>query len=91
MKVALPPKIKRQIRIQVRKDNAWQQLCARTFESERNLFGTNLLASGTTDMAMRTDPGFYMVLLRRAVRADHNRAAGVVFGDPGDELRVFFQ
>ena len=35
--------------------------------------------------------GFYMVLLRRAVGTDHNRAAGVVFGDPGDELRVFFQ
>src|SRR5262245_2096823 len=43
-KFLLPPKIKWQIRIQIREDDAWQLCGATPFEQERNLLGANLLA-----------------------------------------------
>ena len=75
----------------MRKNDARQQFRTRTFEPKRNLFGTNLLGPGTADVTMCTDPRFHTPLVRLAVRADHNCAAGMVFCDPGDKLRIFLQ
>src|SRR5256885_16307008 len=61
-KIVLPPKIKRQIGIEMGKDNTRQEFYAWTFQRERNLLGTNLFASGARNMAMRVDPRFNAVL-----------------------------
>src|SRR5260370_32359561 len=68
-KIVLPPKIKRQIGIEMGKDNTRQKLNARTFKRERKLLGTNLFTPGATDMAMRVDPGFDAILLRFSIRS----------------------
>src|ERR1043166_5402883 len=49
-KIGLPPKVKRQIGIQMGKDNARQQGGAGSAETERQLFRTNLSASSSADM-----------------------------------------
>ena len=82
MEFPLPPQIKWQVRIQIGQDDARQLCGASAFQTERNLFGANLLVSATADVAMRADPGIYAVFLGLAIGFDHNRAAGVVFGDP---------
>ena len=91
VKFTLPPEIKRQIGIEMRKNNARQQLRARAFEQKRQLFGTNLFASGAPDMAMRVDPGGDATLFACAFRFDHQRAAGVVLGDFADQRRIALQ
>src|SRR5438046_6105374 len=90
-KIVLPPKVKWQVGIEVGKDNAREEFYARAFQRERKLLGTNLFAPGARNMAMRVDPGFHAIFLRLSVGSDHERAAGVILRDPGDQLRVLFE
>src|SRR6202022_2522530 len=72
----LPPEIKRQVRIQMRKDNAREQACAGTAEQKRNLFRADLLAAGAADVAMSADPRIGFVFAGGAVGLDNDGAAG---------------
>src|SRR5207302_9551676 len=61
-KIVLPPKIKRQVGIEMGENYARQQFYAWSLEQKRNLLGANLFAPGAADVAMRVDPGFDSVL-----------------------------
>ena len=91
VQIALPPEIKRQIGIEMGKDDAGQQIRASTFQEKGNLLGANLFAAGLAHVAMRADPGFDPVFLFVAMCADDNCAAGMVLGNLSDELSVLFQ
>ena len=88
-KFLLPPEMKRQIGIQMRKDDARQQICARSFEQKRKLLGADLFAACATDVTMRADPRFHAILGRVAIGANDDRAASVILRDLRDELRIF--
>src|SRR5207302_4144051 len=90
-KIVLPPKIKRQIGIEMGKDNTREEFDAWTLQRKRNLLGTNLFATGARNMAMRIDPGFNAVFFRFSIRSDYERATGVVLRNPGNQLRVFLK
>ena len=64
----LPPKIEREIGIELGKDNVRQQAALLALERKRKLLRTDLLAAGAADVAMRADPGFDPALLRRSGR-----------------------
>ena len=91
MEFALPPKIKRQIGIELRKNHVRQEPGAWAFEQEGNLFRANLFAAGLADVAMGADPGFDAILFRVRVRANDNGAAGMVARDFGDQFCVLFE
>src|SRR6266516_4955745 len=80
-KFILPPKIKRQIGIKVRENNIRQQIDRESFQKKRELFRTDLLTSGATDVAMRADPRRDAVFFCRWICADHDRATGMVLRD----------
>src|SRR5207244_9446598 len=81
-KIVLPPKIKRQIRIEMGKDNTRQEFYAWTFQRERKLLRTNLFVPRATDMAMCVDSGFDPVLCRVSIRPDPERASGMFLVSP---------
>jgi len=87
-KIVLPPKVKWQVGIEVGKDNAREEFYARAFQRKRKLLGTNLFAPGAGYVTVRVQPGFDPVLFRFSIRSDHERAAGMILGDPGDQLRI---
>src|SRR5689334_15670916 len=51
VKLPLPPKIKRQIRIQLREDNVREETGAWTAQQKRELLGANLFAASAIDVA----------------------------------------
>src|SRR5207244_11180296 len=81
-KIVLPTKIKRQIRIEMGKDNTRQEFYAWTFQRERKLLRTNLFVPRATDMAMCVDSGFDPVLCRVSIRPDPERASGMFLVSP---------
>jgi hypothetical protein len=90
-KFALPPEIEREIGIELGKNDVRQEPRRRSFEQKRELFRTDLFVAGAADVAMHVDPRLDPVLFRGGVRADHDRTAGMVFGDFGNDFRVHRQ
>ena len=84
----LPPKVKRQVRIQVGENNARKQSRAHAFEQERNLFGANLFAPGMANVAMGADPGFQVILFCLAISFDNDRATRVVLSNSRHQLCI---
>src|SRR5215472_11212904 len=81
VKFFLPPKIKRQVRIQIGEDDVWQLRGAPALEQKRNLLRANLLAANAAHVAVRTDPGANEVVACVAISFDDDRATGVILGD----------
>src|SRR5438105_7896617 len=90
-KIVLPPKVKWQVGIEVGKDNAREEFYARAFQRERKLLVTNLFAPGAGYVTVRVQPGFDPVLFRFSIRSDHERAAGMILGDPGDQFGILLK
>src|SRR5436190_5122624 len=76
VKFTLPPKIKGEIGIEMREDNVRQQFRGGAIQPKRQLFGADLLATRSSDVAMRADPRLHMILFRIGVRVNHDGSTG---------------
>jgi hypothetical protein len=73
------------------KDDVGHEVCAWPLDEKRYLFGTDLLAARSADMAMRADPGLHAIFHRVRVGRNHDRAACEILGELGNEFCVFFK
>src|SRR6478672_7521227 len=60
-KLLLPPEIERQIGVELREDDIGQETALVPPEKKGKLLGTDLLAAGAADVAMRADPGVHAI------------------------------
>ena len=80
MEFALPPKIERQVGIEMREDDIREQIGEGTRERKGELFRTNLFAARAADVAMGVDPRLDFLSLGRRIGRNYDRTTGVVLG-----------
>src|SRR5439155_27207002 len=72
-------------------DNARAEIYARALQRELKLVGTKLFAPRAVYVTVLVQPGFDPVLFRFSIRSDHELAACMILGDPGDQLRILLK
>ena len=88
-KVALPPKVKRQIGIEMRKDDIRERAYHIAIQLKGDLFRADLVLTLSGEVAVCVDPRFGAWLFGVGICEDEKRATGVLSRNFGDQARVF--